>query len=450
MGDSFVADVKLDDADEVGFLFIRLARSNLSSRNNAHMYEYSFRSFWYQSCHAPRCHSQLSQLVSQVLQLPIVKAKVKRMMTQVVKKMGMSASPQIPSSDDPLEIFLATTGKFFGKDPSEWYQVGEPQIEVTEEGGKRYIKSTGIFSGLELHMFYEPLYFDERLTKNEDKPEDMDFSERRKAVLTDEQWQEIMRDQPWTMSKRRLMLTAFLQAKMESGEVGLMVEGCHSLWELSVNKVNHHDVKIDRMAALIGQLNSPIIECATISAAAVWGFATSSGCRKIMSDLDAIAMVLSNIKRSLKANVIPDPLPGSKQSTDESLPPGTMTESQRAMMQKHLLGALAMLLVDKCCRRPYLQMEPDFHTLFALCRHIEGYKPLDSQYRRETAAKVLTSLCQRDQEARKSLVTSGSLKHVLDLLGPQYAPTIMIQFCMASLLATLVLDDEVMEVVRVR
>ena len=95
-------------------------------------------------------------------------------------------------------------------------------------------------------------------------------------------------------------------------------------------------------------------------------------------------------------------------------------------------------------------MEPDFHTLFALCRNIEGYQPLDSQYRRETAAKVLTSLCQRDQEARKSLVTSGSLKHVLDLLGPQYVPTIMIQFCMASLLATLVLDDEVMEVVRVR
>lgn len=292
----------------------------------------------------------------QVLQLPIVKSKVKRMMNEVVKKMGMSASPQIPSSDDPLEIFLATTGKFFGKDPSEWFQVGEPQIEVTEEGGKRYIKSTGIFSGLELHMFYEPLYFDERMTKDEDKPEEMDFSERRKAVVTDEQWHEIMRDQPWTMSRRRLMLTAFLQAKMESGDVGLMVEGCHGLWELSINKVNHHDVKIDRMASLIDQLNSPIIECATISAAAVWGFATSAGCRKIMSDLDVISMVVGNIKRSLKANVIPDPPPGSKQNTDDSQPSTIMSESQRATMQKHLLGALAMLLVDRCCRKPYVHM----------------------------------------------------------------------------------------------
>ena len=169
----------------------------------------------------------------------------------------------------------------------------------------------------------------------------------------------------------------------------------------------------------------------------------------MMSDLDVITMIIGKIKRSLKATVIPDPPPNSKPSSEET-PLGTMTESQRSTMQKHLLGALAMLLVDRCCRRPYIHMEPDFNTLFSLCRNIDGYKPADSKYRRETAAKVLTSLCQRDQEARKSLISSGSLKHVLDLLGPQYAPTIMIQFCMASLLATLVLDDEVMELVRVR
>ena len=211
---------------------------------------------------------------TQVLQLPIVKARVKKMMGQVVKKMGLSASPQIPSSDDPLEIFLTTTGKFFGKDPSEWHQMGEPQLEITEEGGKRHIKSTGIFSGLELHMFYEPLFFDERMTHDEDKPEDMDFSQRRRAVLTDDQWHEIMRDQPWTMSKRRLLLTAFLQAKMESGDIDLMVEGCHGLWEMSINKINHNDIKIDRMASLVDQLNSQSVECATIAAAAVWGLAT--------------------------------------------------------------------------------------------------------------------------------------------------------------------------------
>ena len=43
----------------------------------------------------------------------------------------------------------------------------------------------------------------------------------------------------------------------------------------------------------------------------------------------------------------------------------------------------------------------------------------DSQRRRETAAKVLTSLVQRDPEARQSLITSGALKHILELLGTQ-------------------------------
>lgn len=39
---------------------------------------------------------------------------------------------------------------------------GEPQISVTESEGKRYIKSTGIFSGLELHLFLEPSLYDDR------------------------------------------------------------------------------------------------------------------------------------------------------------------------------------------------------------------------------------------------------------------------------------------------
>jgi hypothetical protein len=34
-----------------------------------------------------------------------------------------------------------------------------------------------------------------------------------------------------------------------------------------------------------------------------------------------------------------------------------VSESVRARLQRNLLGALAVLLVDRCCRRPYLQLE---------------------------------------------------------------------------------------------
>lgn len=40
------------------------------------------------------------------------------------------------------------------------------------------------------------------------------------------------------------------------------------------------------------------------------------------------------------------------------------------------------------------------------------------QARRETSAKVLTSLIQRDGEARVALIKSGALKSVLSLLNP--------------------------------
>eukprot|EP00983_Pelagomonas_calceolata_P113246 1159965-Pelagomonas_calceolata.AAC.3 len=75
----------------------------------------------------------------------------------------------------------------------------------------------------------------------------------------------------------------------------------------------------------------------------------------------------------------------------------------------------------RCCRRPYFALENNFHTLFAMCKPMPGYKDSDAQSRRETSAKILTSLIQRDVEARKLLVTSGALKSVLELLNPEGA-----------------------------
>lgn len=80
-----------------------------------------------------------------------------------------------------------------------------------------------------------------------------------------------------------------------------------------------------------------------------------------------------------------------------------------------------MLLKHRCCRRPYFALENNFHTLFTLCKPLPGYKDSDAQSRRETSAKMLTSLIQRDVEARKLLVSSGALKSVLNLLNPDGA-----------------------------
>jgi hypothetical protein len=64
----------------------------------------------------------------------------------------------IPSYlDQPLLPFT-----FIGICPVVLVQVGEPLISIKEDLSQRYITTTGVFSGFELHLFIEPLLYDER------------------------------------------------------------------------------------------------------------------------------------------------------------------------------------------------------------------------------------------------------------------------------------------------
>eukprot|EP00198_Chlamydomonas_reinhardtii_P003541 XP_001692877.1 flagellar associated protein [Chlamydomonas reinhardtii] len=331
----------------------------------------------------------------EVLQLPIVKSKVKKLLQGAVKKIALLGAPVIPSSDDSLEQFLQSAGRFFGKDPAKWDQVGETKVDVVEEAGKRTTKLTGVFTGTELALMVENPYYDERLPAREDKPE-LNFSQKRTPIRTDDEWQELIAEQPWTASKRRQLLTAYLHAKVEAEEPVLATEGAQGFWELAINKDHHADFRLDRLAALLNRLSSPSLEVATTTAAAIWGLATTGLSRKNLADLDIVSLLLSNIKRSFKM------------------------PAQRNKYQSFLLGALSVLLIDRNCRRAYLQQEPEFGTLFVLARNLDG------------------------------LIASGALRNVISLLNPKGPGENMIQFCAASLLATLVLDDDAMELIRDR
>ncbi|GIL66635.1 hypothetical protein Vafri_20126 [Volvox africanus] len=399
----------------------------------------------------------------EVLQLPIVKSRVKKLLQGAVRKIALLGAPVIPSSDDSLEQFLQSAGRFFGKDPAKWDQVGDTKVDVTEEAGKRTTKLTGVFTGTELSLLVENPYFDERLPAREDKPE-LNFSQKRTPIRTDDEWQELISEQPWTASKRRQLLTAYMHAKVEAEDPVLAAEGAHGFWELSINKQHHVDFRIDRLAALLNRLSAPNLEVATTTAAAVWGLATTSLSRKALADLDIVSLLLSNLKRSLKMPVIPDeatvaaatastsgsavddvPAGGGRNTSNNSVP-----EAQRNRFQSFLLGALSVLLIDRNCRKAYVQQEPEFGTLFMLAKNLEGYAPDAAAARRETAAKLLTTMVQRDADARRSLIASGALRSVISLLNPKGPGESMIQFCAASLLATMVLDDDAMELIRDR
>ncbi len=52
-----------------------------------------------------------------------------------------------------------------------------------------------------------------------------------------------------------------------------------------------------------------------------------------------------------RAQTFPDSADGA------DLPEGMVAESARGRLQRNLLGALAVLLIDRSCRRPYLLLE---------------------------------------------------------------------------------------------
>eukprot|EP00803_Ostreobium_quekettii_P006067 evm.model.scf_440.6 EVM.evm.TU.scf_440.6 scf_440:39552-53991(-) len=129
------------------------------------------------------------------------------------------------------------------------------------------------------------------------------------------------------------------------------------------------------------------------------------------------------------------------------------TEAMRNDLQAFLLGALSVLVVDRVCRVPLLEAEPDMSTLFDMCKDLPGYSGSWGQERRLLSAKTLTCITQRDHDVRMKIVENGRILSILSFLknaGPPTETSEMMQFCMASILATIILDDEVMALVTQR
>ncbi|KIY92397.1 flagellar associated protein [Monoraphidium neglectum] len=128
----------------------------------------------------------------EVLQIPVIKPKtLKRLLAGVGPRPPLLGAPCTPTTDDTLELLLQRLGSLLGKDPSKWEQTGDPKTDVslTEDGTKRIITKTGVYSGTELHMWAVPPYFDDRLPVRGDRP-DLSFNVQRREIAATEEWQE--------------------------------------------------------------------------------------------------------------------------------------------------------------------------------------------------------------------------------------------------------------------
>ena len=69
---------------------------------------------------------------------------------------------------------------------------GDPKTDVSlsEDGTKRIITKTGVYSGTELHLWALPPYHDDRLPLRLDRP-DLCFDVLRREITSSEEWQQV-------------------------------------------------------------------------------------------------------------------------------------------------------------------------------------------------------------------------------------------------------------------
>ncbi|KAL0031473.1 hypothetical protein WJX77_002181 [Trebouxia sp. C0004] len=397
-------------------------------------------------------------LVGQVLQLPVLRdaglTKLHQRTAQALQTAAGAQQAELapPPAGSSLVHFLTQAGKYFGKDPTKWEAVGQGKVDVIEDEAAeiRTIRTTTICWGNKLSLLVSTPFYDPRLPANANDP-DLDFSQAQIELNTEADWQKFTADQPWSPTTRRHNIGFLLKAKLLTGDAALQLEGAHGMWELSVNKAHHADMVEDLLEALLVQLACPDLQVVQAAAAAVWGCATSSRTRHLLTEIGAVEALLSMLQKTLTM----DP-PASGDVADASVGQDASSaspqQSERDQLQGFLLGALSVLLVDGACRAPLLAAEPGLASLIKLCSRLAGYSQPWQGERRTLAARTLCSCIQRDSQVRRSIITSGSLPAIMALM--QKTPEsesgggdTAVRFCMAAALAGLILDEEAMEVV---
>ena len=118
--------------------------------------------------------------------------------------------------------------------------------------------------------------------------------------------------------------------------------------------------------------------------------------------------------------------------------------------QEFALGALAVLLIDARSRAAMLAVDASLSGLLRACHAAEGYEADYEARRRGAAAKALAGSLQRDAAVRASLVATGQLTAVIELMEATGPGSERVRFAAAAALAALIVDEAAMEAIAAR
>jgi len=232
----------------------------------------------------------------------MLKAKAKiRMMGALTGGFG-SVAKKATLKGDTLTTFSEKVGPLFGFDHTKWVEVEtttKTWIEEQENGDKKHITvTTGKYQTNRVYIYHFADLYEPRLKPIEGRP-DLDFSEQRKKLEDDEQWENCIRQYPFSKETLREMHNKMLEAKLRqelpedpSGApykrmMKLMYQGVHGTWEMAVERSHHAEIL--RSGELVKSLGHIIVEqthptLLIPACAAVWTLAVNRKARAMLRE----------------------------------------------------------------------------------------------------------------------------------------------------------------------
>uniref|UniRef100_A0A7S0WJ38 Uncharacterized protein n=1 Tax=Pyramimonas obovata TaxID=1411642 RepID=A0A7S0WJ38_9CHLO len=278
--------------------------------------------------------------------------------------------------------------------PSKLKPPGAPGAEVVEEEEAKEVHDEGHDSDMETDL--------DPLTCN--------FAVRMMEIKTEDEWQHLMADQPWSEHTLRIRTMDQLSAKMDmSEEMEIMEEGVHGVWEISSQRENRRDIMKKMCLRVSTLIDHPEPDLCTKACAAAWMMAAAQAQRRKLAKVKAPQKAIALLKRTRNATL------GNANDVKDPKKP-TLTREDRELMQVRALGLLQMFALDKQCRPALLAADPKLEELLYLCKNLPEYSEEWGPKRRKWASRCISIMLLRDGKMRESFVKQNIVKTLLELL----------------------------------
>ena len=187
----------------------------------------------------------------------ILKAKSKIRMLGALAGGAASVAAKPTLKGDTLNAFADKTGPLFGFDHTQWVEVDTKTknwVEELENGDKKHVTQTiGKYQTNKVYIWHYNDLYEPRLKQIKGRP-DLDFSQQRRKLETDDMWLDTIRLYPMSPETLRAMHNKLLEAKLRQElpedmkgapfkrMMDLMYQGVHGTWEMAVNRDHHPEM----------------------------------------------------------------------------------------------------------------------------------------------------------------------------------------------------------------